>query len=310
MKLIPVKQGNNLVICPASLAGQWKTEIEKRLAYGKLSAHLHHGPKRTTSARELSRYDVVITTYAIVHQEFTKNVILIVIISLINYKTNFYFKNAIFGVKWNRIILDEGHVIRNHKTKSSEAVCHLQSRFRWILTGTPIHNKEGDLFALIKFLRCKPFNDLGHWKRWIDKSAGGIQRLNTLMKTLMLRRTKAQLQDVGQLKKLPTKTYENISVKLSPNEMNIYQKILVFSRTLFSMFLHQHADREANKVEHNFMRVEDPNGVYTKMHTVVKNLFHRDAPVKAHQILVLLLRLRQICCHPGLIDSVSIFYYY
>lgn len=63
-------------------------------------------------------------------------------------------------MKWKRIILDEAHVIRNYKAQTSIAACALRTKTRWALTGTPVHNKELDLYALLKFLRCSPFDDL------------------------------------------------------------------------------------------------------------------------------------------------------
>lgn len=63
-------------------------------------------------------------------------------------------------VRWRRVILDEAHMVRNHKSLTSRAVCGLRARRRWALTGTPVHNKDLDLFALLKFLRCTPFDNL------------------------------------------------------------------------------------------------------------------------------------------------------
>lgn len=64
------------------------------------------------------------------------------------------------GIKWERIILDEAHVVRNYKSQSSQGVCNLRGKYRWCLTGTPIQNKELDIFALFKFLKCRPLDEL------------------------------------------------------------------------------------------------------------------------------------------------------
>jgi len=102
-----------------------------------------------------------------------------------------------------------------------------------------------DLYSILKFLRCTPFSDLRIWKQWVDnKSAAGHQRLATVMKTLMLRRTKQELMAKGDLENLPDKHIEEVLVKLDPEEQLVYEKILVYSRTLFAQFLAQRAEKE------------------------------------------------------------------
>lgn len=284
--------GGTLVVCPASLVRQWEEEVDNKVKRHKLTVCVHHGNNRDTKPKHLRTYDIVVTTYNIVSRELKS-------------------QGALFGIKWQRIILDEAHVVRNHKAQMSISVCALRGKFKWALTGTPIQNKEADAYALIKFLRCTPFDELAHWKKWIDnKSAGGQQRLNALMKSLMLRRTKAMLQERGTLQCLPEKRIELIEVCLDKEEMNVYQKIMVYSRTLFAQFLLQRAERNTDfmyKEDSNkptFMQSKDPNGAYHKVHEKFTKLHRGQKNVKSHEILVLLLRLRQICCHPGLIDSM------
>lgn len=84
---------------------------------------------------------MIITTYAVANVDFKKEGIL-------------------SRIKWRRIILDEAHTIRNYKSQTAVAVCELSAKSRWALTGTPVHNKELDLYSLLKFLRCSPFDDL------------------------------------------------------------------------------------------------------------------------------------------------------
>ncbi|KAM7363018.1 transcription termination factor lodestar [Cochliomyia hominivorax] len=283
--------GGTLVVCPASLMRQWEAEAQTKVSRHRLTVCVHHGNNRETKPKHLRTYDLVVTTYNIVAREQK-------------------VRGALYGIKWKRIILDEAHVVRNHKSQSSIAVCELRGKARWALTGTPIQNKEMDVYALLKFLRCSPFDDFSHWKKWIDKSAGGQQRLNTIMKSLMLRRTKAQLQDRGELQCLPQKRIELIEVELDKDEMNVYQKIMIYSRTLFAQFLFQRAERNTDLAykeqssKPTFMQTKDPNGAYYKMHQKFTKIHQGSKEIKSHEILVLLLRLRQICCHPGLIDSM------
>lgn len=148
-------------------------------------------------------------------------------------------------IHWKRVILDEAHIVRNHKSQASQAVCGFVANKRWALTGTPIQNKEMDLYSILKFLKCSPFNDLRVWKRWVDnRNAAGHQRLATIMKTLMLRRTKQELQMQGHLENLPEKFTEEVAVKLDSQEQLVYEKILIYSRTLFAQFLAQRAEKE------------------------------------------------------------------
>uniref|UniRef100_A0A1A9Z4L3 Transcription termination factor 2 n=1 Tax=Glossina pallidipes TaxID=7398 RepID=A0A1A9Z4L3_GLOPL len=284
-------QGGTLVICPASLLRQWEFEIDNKVSRHKLTTCVHHGQKRDSKPKHLRTYDIVITTYTIVSREQK-------------------IGGALFGIKWKRIILDEAHTIRNHKSQTSEAVCLLRGTYRWALTGTPIQNKEMDIYSLLKFMRCSPFDELTHWRKWIDKSAGGQQRLNIIMNTLMLRRTKTQLQELGELSNLPQKHIELIEVELDKEEMNVYQKIMVHSRHLFAQFLMQRAERNTDLMYREqssrptFMQTKNPNDAYYKMHQKFTKLHRNQEDIKSYEILVLLLRLRQICCHPGLIDSM------
>ncbi|CAH2094820.1 unnamed protein product [Euphydryas editha] len=275
-------QGGTLVVCPASLLTKWAGEVSAHCGPHALAVCAHHGAARATQPRRLAAADLVLTTYNILQRESEKG-------------------GVLTRVFWRRVILDEAHAVRNHKSATSQAVCALRAARRWALTGTPLHNKDLDLFALLKFLRCSPFDDLTMWKKWIDnKSLGGQERLNTVMRCIMLRRTKAQLQERGQLTCLPPRDEHQTDVTLATDEMNVYQKVLVFSKTLFAQFLHQRAERQADA--QGFLHT-GKNSEYEKMHKKMIAL-QGAKPVKSHEILVLLLRLRQVCGHCGLIASM------
>ncbi|XP_078035489.1 transcription termination factor 2-like [Augochlora pura] len=283
-------KGGTLVVCPASLLSQWETEISRRCKRGMLAVEVYHGVSRESVPKRLAKNDVVITTYNILSREFST-------------------RATAYKICWERVILDEAHVIRNHKSKMAEAVHGLTSKKRWALTGTPIQNKEMDLYSILKFLKCSPFDDLRVWKRWVDnRNAAGRQRLATVMKSLMLRRTKQELQIKGNLDSLPNKCIEEVLVKLDSQEQLVYEKILIYSRTLFAQFLAQRAEKDhmydlaSGKYDQpTFLSNPNMNTQFTKAQN---RLLSMHADVKTHEILVLLLRLRQICVHPCLIHSM------
>lgn len=125
-------------------------------------------------------------------------------------------QSVLLQIAFDRIILDEAHVIRNPKAGISKSVCRLRAFRRWVVTGTPVQKKELDMYSLLRFLRVTPFdqlavrlginycffvpkvipNQLQVWKRWVDSSKNKNEEtqglLQLLIKTLLLRRTKDQ----------------------------------------------------------------------------------------------------------------------
>lgn len=65
----------------------------------------------------------------------------------------------LFQVRWERVILDEAHTIRNPKTMLAQGVVQLDAKYRWCLTGTPLHNKLRDIYSLFNFLKFTPFTN-------------------------------------------------------------------------------------------------------------------------------------------------------
>lgn len=85
---------------------------------------------------------------------------------------------------------------------------------------------------------------------------------------------------------------------------------------MLGQYLHQKAEKDNDRNYYSqgnkptFTQDKDPNGAYHKAHEKLSKQFKQTPEVKSHQILALLLRLRQICCHPGLIDAVSFSFFF
>lgn len=151
-------------------------------------------------------------------------------------------------IHWDRIVLDEAHVIRNHRGKICDAICELKGKNKWAITGTPIQNKQGDFFPLLKFLNCEPFVDYSLWNRWVNKGKMGSRRLVVITKTLMLRRTKKELVDKGYITDLPEKRFQIINVEIDREEKMVYQKLLLYSQSFFLEYLKQKEEKEQEKL--------------------------------------------------------------
>ena len=94
--------------------------------------------------REFSEYDVVVSSYGTLNSEcFQRG---------LKDACRTPSKHGLFSMNWARVVLDEGHTIRNPNTKNALAARNLLATSRWVLTGTPIVNSIKDLYSMIKFL--------------------------------------------------------------------------------------------------------------------------------------------------------------
>jgi SNF2 family DNA or RNA helicase len=173
---------STLVVVPYILLGTWESELKKWAP--NLSLYVHWGSERTKQkdSKRLKRNDVVLTTYDTLKIPGDTSLL----------------KNT----KWWRIILDEGHKIKNVETGLAKAVHSIEARNRWIMSGTPIQNNLRELYSLLKFLRVRPYGEMQGWYRLIEQpitqiatSAGQYRRqatenLRNLIRVLVLRRTK------------------------------------------------------------------------------------------------------------------------
>ncbi|XP_061598880.1 helicase-like transcription factor [Cololabis saira] len=246
-----------LIICPLSVLSNWLDQFEQHVqANVKLNIYLYYGSERNRNKKFLSSQDVVITTYNVLSADFGN-------------------KSPLHGINWLRVVLDEGHVVRNPNAQMSKAVLELKAQRRWILSGTPIQNSVKDLWMLLAFLRVKPFDVKEWWNRVIQRPTmqgdrDGLQNLQTLVKCITLRRTKSSEVNGQRLVSLPEKTVFVEQVELSQQEREEYELARNEGRSTI--------------------------GRYVAEGTVLRNYA---------DVLAILMRLRQHCCHPDLLGKTS-----
>ncbi|XP_036199837.1 transcription termination factor 2 isoform X2 [Myotis myotis] len=291
-----------LIICPASLTHHWKKEVEKRVSHNKLRVYLYHGPNRDQRAKVLSTYDIVITTYSLVAKEIpTKKQEGLVPGTNLSEEG---IATPLLRIVWARIVLDEAHNVKNPRVQTSIAVCKLQARARWAVTGTPIQNNLLDMYSLLKFLRCSPFDEFNLWKSQVDNGTKkGGERLSILTRSLLLRRTKDQLDSTGKpLVVLPQRTFQLHRLKLSEEEETVYSVLFARSRSALQSYLkrQESGDKQSGRSPDNpFSRVAQEFGSSAPARSVATDS-QRSSTV---HILSQLLRLRQCCCHLSLLKS-------
>ena len=121
-------------VVPLSVLSNWQTQIDEHCAPGALTYITYYGTNRNLGAEELEKYDVVLTTYQTVVNDHGGGSKITVEGSSKRKKT----ESTLLNISWKRVIIDEGHQIRNPATKAAIAVSALKAERRWVLTGTPI----------------------------------------------------------------------------------------------------------------------------------------------------------------------------
>ncbi|XP_032888879.1 transcription termination factor 2 isoform X1 [Amblyraja radiata] len=299
-----------LVICPASLIHHWKMEIERHVCAKKLSIYMYHGSNREKSTKVLSEFDVVITTYGLVAKEIPakneKGKCTATDEALAEVKSS---HSPLLKLAWARIILDEAHNIKNPQIQTSMAVCKLRAGARWAITGTPIQNNLLDMYSLLKFLHCSPFDDFKLWKNQVDNGTRkGGERLNIITRSLLLRRNKGQLDSSGKpLVELPQRFNRSHRLKLSEDEEAVYSVLYARSRSTLQSYLKRHEGKghKANSshgADNPFNRVGREFGIDSVSDGPSSS--QRASPNSSTvHILSSLLRLRQCCCHLSLLKT-------
>ncbi|XP_035745927.1 helicase-like transcription factor [Egretta garzetta] len=248
-----------LIVCPLSVLSNWIDQFEQHIHQDfHVNIYVYYGSDRSKDPSVLSEQDIVLTTYNILASDHgTRG------------------DSPLHKVKWLRIVLDEGHTIRNPNAQQTKAALNLEGHRRWVLTGTPIQNSVKDLWSLISFLKLKPFTDREWWHRTIQRpvtmgAPGGLGRLQCLIRSITLRRTKTSKVKGKPILELPERKVLIQHVTLTEEERHIYQSVKKEGKAAISRFF-------------------------------------SEGTVLAHyaDILGVLLRLRQLCCHPHLCINTS-----
>jgi|CXWL01.1.fsa_nt_gi hypothetical protein len=190
-----------LIVCPASLKSQWRSEINR---FADRDCQLVAG-----SAEERVRQYKNECFFTVCNYEQVLRDIL-----------------AIEQASWDLIILDEGQRIKNWEAKTSRVIKGLKSPFALVLTGTPLENRLDDLFSIVEFIddcRLGPAFRFFNRHRIVDEKGKvlgykNLQELRERLKPILLRRTRASVA-----LDLPPRTTEIIRIAPTEEQLEIHR---------------------------------------------------------------------------------------
>lgn len=236
-----------LVVVPTSLLFNWQAEAA-RMAPG-LRVLVLHGARRSERYLHIAEHDLVLTTYPLLWRDV----------------------EALAAQPFHLLILDEAQMVKNAGSRSARALRRLQAPHLLCLTGTPLENHLGELWAQFDFLMPGFLGDVrsfnARWRKPIEENGETLraQLLAQRVRTFILRRRK---QDVAT--ELPPRTETILRVQLQGRQRELYEAV----RTT--------ADKQVRRA-----------------------LEHQGFEGSQIAILDALLKLRQVCCDPRLVKGIK-----
>lgn len=254
------QSGPYLVIVPLSTLTNWNLEFEKWAP--SVFRIVYKGPPNTRKQHQerirQGRFQVLLTTYEYIIKD----------------------RPILSKIKWFHMIIDEGHRMKNSNSKLSTTIqTYYTTRFRLILTGTPLQNNLAELWAMLNFVLPDIFKSVKTFDEWFNTpfaNTGGqdkmelteeeqilvIRRLHKVLRPFLLRRLKKDVE-----KDLPDKTEKVIKCKFSALQSRLYKQM----------------------VTHNKLVVSDGKGGKTN----------------ARGLSNMIMQLRKLCNHPFVFDEVE-----
>ncbi len=233
----------SLIIAPTSVLSNWQREGERFAP--TLKIYRHHGSERSSKVEAFANADVVLTSYPLLQRD----------------------EKMLSDVEWNVVVFDEAQTLKNAKAKTYVSAQSLKAQQRIALTGTPMENHLGELWAIYNVLIPGLLGDLDGFNRIfrhpIEQRADSEQmkKLKARIRAFILRRGRDQV-----LNELPPKTEYTRWIELETAQADMYESL----RTA---------------IHEDIRKVIDKKGL--KNSTI--------------HILDALLKLRQVCCDPRLV---------
>lgn len=227
-----------LLVVPLSAVNNWVSQVQEHLEPESLTYNVFHGPNRLTDVEELSKFDLVITTYSTILSEVSGR----------------GSKRGTPLAKMNmfRIVLDEAHTIREPNAQQTKAILSLHSQRRWSVTGTPIQNRLEDLLSVTKFLKLFPYDDRARFGQYIlspfkSGNPSVLPSLRVLVDSFTLRRVKDKID-------LPPREDKIITLNFSEKERQLHEFFRNESKVMMNVIAGESRTKMGGRMFHHVLK--------------------------------------------------------
>ncbi len=318
------KRRCTLIVASRALITQWEHEILKHTLTTRehkkhgIRVACHYAGNRFSGldkVSEMEKFDVVLTTYSEVLSSYPSKKIPPELVTAkqkeIWWRETFEeLKGDLHRVRWLRVVLDEAQAIKNHLSTTSKACRAISAVFHWAISGTPIQNTIKELYPYFLYIR-EPHT--GSFKIFKENfvtpgDPTGMHRLQIYLNKFMVRRTHADTLFGARLLELPQPEQQTFWVEFNAVERQIVSQPAL--RRLFCRY------GTANSLANSTISSSSASlstsipyqrRVVSKRNTITSGLCkfvqHLRPRTESQAHVNRILRLRQLCSHPFLIQG-------
>lgn len=264
-----MKHEKTLLVVPASLIGNWMSEIAKFAP--SLRCYVIHSSENKHIDEQISHVlegnDLFITTYGMLLKH-----------------------DWLLQTSWDSLILDEAQAIKNPGSKQTKVVKQLKASYKIAMTGTPIENRLSDLWSLFDFLNkglLGSAKEFTHFTKKLKENQDGYDRLKQVVSPFILRRLKTDKTVISDLpEKIEMKTYATLTKKqiilynklvnelkdkLESTDDGIQRKGLVLASLMKFKQICNHPDQYLG--QHYY--AEEESGKYARLREICETIYEK-----------------------------------